>query len=64
MISIIPQQEYNFLSEGFSSKNNKKYIAIDKNKLGGEDQLRLKRSKPFLASKNTLEKCMKLTCNQ
>ena len=64
MISIIPQQEYNFLDDGFNSKINKRYIPLDKTKIANNEHLRLKRSKPFLASKNTLEKCMKLTCKQ
>ena len=63
MVSIIPQQEYNFLDNGFSSKINKKYIPIEKNKIVTSEELRLKRSKPFQATKNTLEKCMGLEVN-
>jgi hypothetical protein len=61
MVSIIPQQEYNYIDHGYSSQMDKKYVAIDKNKISNSgDGLRLKRSKPFISSKNTLEKCMNL----
>jgi len=63
MISIIPQQEYNFLDNGYSSKVNKKYVALEKNKIINNDELRLKRERPFMSSKNTLEKCMNLKLN-
>ena len=59
MISIIPQQEFNFIDNGFNSKLSKKYVAIQKDKISN-NELRLKRSKPFVPVKNTLEKCMKL----
>ena len=60
MVSIIPQQEFSFLDKGFSSFS-KKIVTIDKNKVQNLSELRLKRSKPFIESKNTLEKCMNLT---
>lgn len=64
IISIIPQQEYNFLNSSFNSKLNKKYVALEKNKIStSEAELRLKRSKPFQVTKNTLEKCMGLEVN-
>jgi len=64
MISIIPQQEYNFLDNGFNSKiPKKKIIPIEKNKIISSEELRLKRTKPFQAAKNTLEKCMGLEIN-
>lgn len=63
MISIIPQQEYNFLDNGFTSKITKKIIPIEKNKIVSSEELRLKRTKPFQAAKNTLEKCMGLEIN-
>ena len=59
MISIIPQQEFNFIDNGYSSKINKKYVALQKDKISNSE-LRLKRSKPFIPAKNTLEKCMNL----
>jgi len=60
MVSIIPQQEFSFLDKGYSS-TKKKFIQIDKNKIDNLSNLRLKRSTPFIESKNTLEKCMNLT---
>ena len=64
MISIIPQQEYNFIEQGFNSHLDKKYVALQKNKICNSTELRLKRSKPFVSAKNTLEKCMNLKLNK
>ena len=61
IISIIPQQEYNFINEGYTYKNTKKYI--NNNDGDDTDSLILKRSKPFIESNNTLEKCMNLKVN-
>ena len=60
MVSIIPQQEFSFLDKGFSSFS-KKIVTLDKSKVQNFSELRLKRSTPFIESKNTLEKCMNLT---
>jgi|LakMenEpi03Aug12_release.lakeMendotaPanAssembly.Ray.scaffolds.fasta_scaffold29091_4 hypothetical protein len=70
MVSIIPVQELSAIDRGFSSKhdanikniNNQKDMDIVSNDSMNQQTsgLRLKRSKPFVATKNTLEKCMNL----
>ena len=60
MISIVPQQEYNFIEKGYTSTLNKKQIQVDKNSVNS-NELVLKRSKPFRSTKNPLEKCMNLS---
>ena len=65
MISIIPQQEYNCIDQGFNSHLDKKYVTIKKKDItNNTNELRLKRSKPFISDKNTLEKCMNLKLNK
>ena len=64
MVSIIPQQEYSFTDKGYSSGLHKKYEHSKAQNGKEEQELRLKRSKPFVSAKNTLEKCMKLTFQQ
>ena len=59
MVSIIPQQEYNFIERGYTSKINKNYSQQDKQSV--DNELILKRSKPFRTSSNPLEKCMNLS---
>uniref|UniRef100_A0A6C0IXB8 MYM-type domain-containing protein n=1 Tax=viral metagenome TaxID=1070528 RepID=A0A6C0IXB8_9ZZZZ len=61
MVSIIPQQEYNFINKGYSYKDTKKYV--NSNDESDTESLVLKRSKPFIESNNTLEKCMNLKVN-
>ena len=59
MVSVTPIQEITNIDNGYSSKSEKKIYMIDKDKLSNEKlPLKLKRSKPFNVSKNTLEKCM------
>ncbi len=60
MTSIIPVQEISTLDKGYTSKNEKKLILIEKDKLsmdGQPTQLRLRRDKP-VNNINTLDKCM------
>ena len=58
MISIIPQQEFKCVQNLNTSKKN---LSISN---FSEKDLRLKRSKPYIGSKNTLEKCMNLKCKK
>jgi hypothetical protein len=65
MVSIIPVQELSAIERCFTSKQDKNIIKdTDTLSLDTISQqssgLRLKRNKPFLAAKNTLEKCMNL----
>jgi hypothetical protein len=67
MVSIIPVQELSTIDKGFTSKQDKNMIShkdIDITSIDSMGQsnsgLRLKRSKPFIATKNTLDKCMNL----
>uniref|UniRef100_A0A6C0ELS7 MYM-type domain-containing protein n=1 Tax=viral metagenome TaxID=1070528 RepID=A0A6C0ELS7_9ZZZZ len=62
LVSIIPLQEYNFSNTGYSTQNSNKNLNINKNDVEN-DELLLKRSKPFVVTNNTLEKCMKLSVN-
>ena len=66
MVSIIPQQEFNCIDKGFNSNLDKKYVTIKKTDISNNNntELRLKRSKPFISDKNTLEKCMNLKLNK
>lgn len=57
MISIIPTQEISEIDSGYSSTN--KIYLIEKEKIDN-NELKLKRSKPFNSQKNTLQKCMKI----
>ena len=58
MISIIPQQEFKCVQKKISHK------LLHINNLEKSNELLLKRSKPYIASKNTLEKCMNLKCKK
>lgn len=65
MVSIIPVQELSTVEKSFTSKQDKNIIKdTDSVSIDTTSQqslgLRLKRNKPFLATKNTLEKCMNL----
>ena len=64
MVSMIPHQEYSFTDKGDSYGLHKKYEQSKAQNVKEEQELRLKRSKPFVSAKNTLEKCMKLTFQQ
>jgi hypothetical protein len=68
MVSIIPVQELSSIDRGFISKQDKSLKDSDTISLDTQSQqntgLRLKRSKPFVATKNTLEKCMNLKVNE
>jgi hypothetical protein len=63
MTSIIPVQEISSLEKGYSSKNEKKMVLLEKDKIStstlmeSSSNLRLKRDKP-LNNNNTLDKCM------
>lgn len=69
MISIIPVQELSSIDRGFSSKQEARDVfgnndqAEDTTSIGSNNTstLRLKRSKPFVACTNTLNKCMQIT---
>lgn len=65
MTSIIPVQEISTIDRGYSSKNEKKYITIEKDKISNNNStsLRLKRNKPFSNNSNTLDKCMLISNN-
>jgi hypothetical protein len=67
MVSIIPVQELSSIDKGFTSKQDKNIMNSRDNDITSIDSLnqpnttlRLKRNKPFVATKNTLEKCMNL----
>jgi hypothetical protein len=66
MVSIIPVQELSSIDKGFTSKPNDKKDIRDSDLISidsinqSTNGLRLKRNKPFVATKNTLEKCMNL----
>lgn len=73
LISVIPQQEYSFIQKGYSSDFANQFqttgergpdTASQDKHSGKNMELRLKRSKPFISAKNTLEKCMNLTLQQ
>jgi hypothetical protein len=69
MVSIIPVQELSAIDRGFTSKQDKllkdNTDTISLDTISQQNSgLRLKRSKPFVASKNTLEKCMNLKLNE
>ncbi len=60
MTSIIPIQEISTIDKGYSSKNEKKMVLIEKDKLSttfDNSTLKLKRDKP-ISNNNTLDKCM------
>ncbi len=63
MTSIIPIQEISALDKGYSSKNEKKMVLLEKDKIStstlmeSSSNLRLKRDKP-INNNNTLDKCM------
>jgi hypothetical protein len=70
MISIIPVQELSSIDRGFTSKQDTRELAsgFDIDDIASTNStnnpsstLRLKRSKPFVASNNTLNKCMQIT---
>jgi hypothetical protein len=76
MISIIPVQELSSIDKGFTSKQDTRELtpsldtfddtlstssSSNQTNSGG---LRLKRSKPFVACKNTLNKCMQITIHR
>lgn len=68
MVSIIPLQEIMPIDKGYSSKNEKKYVYIEKDKISitntnCDNSLRLKRNKP-IPHINTLEKCLLQVDNQ
>ena len=59
LYSIIPQIEENYIE---SSSKKKRFVPIDMDKVKkAKENLRLKRTKPVLKYKNTLENCMNLT---
>jgi hypothetical protein len=66
MVSIIPVQELSAIDKGFTTKQDKNIMLLKESdnisldSLNNNTGLRLKRSKPFVATKNTLEKCMNL----
>ena len=80
MISIIPVQELSSIDKGFTSKQDTRELAPSNdmfddtmsmsstttNGTGSSSSggLRLKRSKPFVACKNTLNKCMQITVHR
>jgi hypothetical protein len=56
MTSVIPIQEISNIDKGYSSKNEKKYVMLEKDKSSVDNStLRLKRTKP-LTNNNTLDK--------
>jgi hypothetical protein len=60
MTSIIPIQEISSIDKGYSSKNEKKMVLIEKDKISttfDNSNLKLKRDKP-ISNNNTLDKCM------
>jgi hypothetical protein len=66
MVSIIPLQEIMPIDKGYSSKNEKKYVYLEKDKISisnCDTSLRLKRNKP-IPHNNALEKCLHQVDNQ
>jgi hypothetical protein len=76
MISIIPVQELSSIDKGFTSKQDTRELtpSLDtfddtistssSSNQANSSGLRLKRSKPFVACKNTLNKCMQITVHR
>ena len=57
MISIVPIQEFNFIDNGYSSKEYSNEVKIFKKNI---NKLKLQRSKPVHNQSNTLENFMNI----